>query len=195
MIPASVDPCSNDYAIGSWRREGCDFSLATDLGYEGELFAKPADMPGTATWTPNLPQSGKYQVLIFIPKQDKFANGVANYQIVTSNGVVIDSFVIDQSTHQISRNGIPATNRDGVELLSIGHRTVGDTRKPYGAWVSVAVYELTAGKETSVRLVNSVSHAGSQSDRVSADTVRFDYVGENTAPPPPPPEDPPPGPV
>lgn len=59
------DPCSATFNLNFWQRAGCDYG-DYDLGYNGELFWKPADHDGTAKWIPNLPRDGTYQLSVFV---------------------------------------------------------------------------------------------------------------------------------
>ncbi len=83
---------------GNWTRRGA--GISPELGANGIIFSKPANVPGTTTWTPNLPKDGRYKVLVYVPQTGAGYSSVTNASYtVSSNSNNYTSVTINQSTH------------------------------------------------------------------------------------------------
>ena len=160
LVPASVNPCSASYMTNSWRRAGCNYGQY-DLGYNGEVFWKPADSAGHAKWIPTLPRTGRYEVSVHIPNDYLGAmNGctatdmcpyatIVTYEV--RSGSTTYSHVVDQDAHRKSM-------------------TAGAT----GKWVTLGTFYLDQIGNPHLYMQG---YSGESGRRTVADAARFEYVG------------------
>lgn len=98
---------------GNWTRRGA--GVSPELGANGIIFSKTANVSGNATWTPNLPKDGQYKVLVYVPQN--YATATSAVYTVTSNGNSSSPVTVNQSayssawvdigTYQLHKTGSP----------------------------------------------------------------------------------------
>jgi hypothetical protein len=171
LDPASVDPCGPLYKTNSWRRAGCYYRStdvlgygSLDLGYNGEIFWKPADSPGHAKWIPALPRTGRYEISVYIPNDYQgIANGCTNSEIDICPYATTVTYEVRSGAATYSH-----VVNQGAHLQSM---TAGTT----GKWVTLGTYSLDPSGNPHLFMQG---YTGESGRRTVADAVRFTYVGQ-----------------